>query len=60
MLHSDIIPGDLESNTLRNNAYKISYIYTEKRKVNITERRQNGDWMALTGHWNVPAIQSTE
>ena len=60
MLHSDIIPGGgLASNIYKNNAYKISYI-RKKRKVNITERRRNGDWMALNGHWNVPAIQSTE
>ena len=58
-LHSDIIPGDLTSNIWRNNAYKISYIRKERR-ANITERRRNSDWMALNGHWNVPAIQSTE
>ena len=51
--------GDLETNIWRNHAYKISYI-RKKRKMNITERRRNGDWMALNGHWNVPAIQSTE
>ena len=45
--HSDIISGDLAWNILRNNAYKISY--KKKRKVNITERRRNGDWMALNG-----------
>ena len=28
--------------------------------MNITERRRNGDWMALNGHWNVHAIQLTE
>ena len=32
----------------------------EKREMNITERRRNGGWMALNGHWNVPAIKSTE
>ena len=47
-------PGSLASNIWWNNAYKISYIR------NITERRRNGDWMALNGHWNVPSIQSTE
>ena len=26
----------------------------------MIERRRNGDWMTLNGHWNVPAIQSTE
>ena len=44
VLHSDIIPGDLASNTWRNNAYKISYI-REKRKANITEWWLNGtEW----------------
>ena len=38
----------------------IRSVICEKRKVNITERRRNGDWMTLNGHWNVPAIQSTE
>ena len=42
-------PRGLASNILRNNAYKISYIL-KKMKVNITERRQNGDRMALNGH----------
>ena len=32
--------------------YKISYI-RKKRKLNITERRRNGDWMTLNGHWMV-------
>ena len=30
-----------------------SVIYGKKRKVNITERRRNGDWMALNSHWMV-------
>ena len=38
----------------------IRSVIWEKRKVNITKRRRNGDWMTLNGHWNVPAIQSTE
>ena len=52
VLHSDIIPGNLASNIWRNNAYKISYL-RKKRKANITERRRNGDWIALNGHWMV-------
>ena len=48
----NIIPRELESNIWRNNAYKISYI-RKKRKVNITERRRNGDWMTLNGNWMV-------
>ena len=52
MLCSDMIPGDLESNIWRNNAYKISYIRKERR-AKITERRRHGDWMALKGHWMV-------
>ena len=59
VLHSDIIPGNLASKIWRTNAYKLSYIRKERR-ANITERWRNGDWMALNGHWNVPAIQSTE
>ena len=53
VLHSDIIPEDLVSNILRNNAYKICYIYGKKKRAKITERRRNGDWMALKGHWMV-------
>ena len=49
VLNSDIryTLGDQRSAILRNNEHKISY------------RQQNGDWW-LKGHWNVPAIQSTE
>ena len=50
--HSDIIPGDLASNIWRYNAYKTSYIRKERR-AKITERRRNGDWMALKGYWMV-------
>ena len=43
VLHLFIILGDVRSNLLGNNAYKTSYTRKKKRKVNITEKRWNGD-----------------
>ena len=45
-------PWGFAANIWKNNAYKISYI-REKKKVTIIERRRNGDWIALNGHWMV-------
>ena len=42
----------LWSDILKYNSYNTSYI-RKNIKVNIIERRQNGDWMILTGNWLV-------
>ena len=42
----------LWSDILKFNSYNTIYI-RKNIKVNITERRQNGDWMTLTGNWLV-------
>lgn len=39
-----------------NNTYKICYVRKKRRKVNITERLWNGDWMALNEYWMVTKI----
>ena len=42
----------LWSDILKYNSYNTSYI-RKNIKVNIIERRLNGDWMTLTGNWLV-------
>ena len=63
MLHSEIIPGDLESNIWRNMHIR-SVIYGKKKESEYswkaTEWWLNGTEWSLNGDWNVPAIQSTE
>ena len=57
VLHFFIILGDVRSNLLGNNAYKTSYTRQKKRKVNITEKRWNGDWMPMNGDWKVTELR---